>query len=204
MRKKFYIILVVIILLILSTFTLVTGTDLLRDSISDTIENQLDNIKSITETSDDGIPNKYPVESIEVSGFDELKTAIETNSRKIENKSVIVNLNDGDYNVTDTIKVGSYRTDMQFTINGNGHTIDGQNQHEFIELFGDLNINDLTIQNTIPGESNASGAITMESVSSLYVNNCQFINNNGKIKGSTITNRGNTTVRNSIFINNTV
>lgn len=175
------------------------------DDLKLSADNILEDIKSFVGLTDDNEPeDKYEVVIIEVSGYEELKNAIVDNSHTWENKSYIINLNDGDYNITDTFRCGDPHTDSQFTINGNGHVLDGQNKHQFIELYANLKLKDLTIQNTVPGKSNSSGAITMESVSNLYVNNCKFINNKGKNKGSSITNRGTAYITNSIFINNTV
>ena len=203
-KKYIFILLTILFLSFLST-SYASDIDKTADNLKITIDNIWDNIKTYIGLTDDNEPkDKYEVVTIEVSGYEELKQAIINNSHTWENKSYIFNLNEGDYNITDTFRCGDPHTDSQFTINGNGHTLDGQNKYQFMELYANLKLKDLTIQNTVPGKSNSSGAITMESVSNLYVNNCKFINNKGKNKGSSITNRGTAYITNSVFINNTV
>ena len=176
-----------------------------NNDFSEMIDYNIDNVKSFIGFDNSNEPNdKYEVVTIDVSGYAELKKAITNYTKSLENKSYIINLNDGDYNITDTFRCGDSRTDSQFTINGNGHILDGQNKHQFMELHANLKLKDLTIKNTVPGESNSSGTITMQSVSDLYIENCNFINNKGKVKGSVITNRGTAYITNSTFINNTV
>lgn len=206
MRKKIYFI--ILFLLVIITITSITAITIANnDNIGELIENQVDNVKSIVgldkEMDENEPEDKYEVVIIEINGYDELKEQIEKHSSR-ENKSYIFNLNDGDYNITDTISCGSYRSDSQYTINGNGHVIDGNNKNQFIELYANLKLKDLTIQNTVPTDSNSSSAITMESVSNLYIKNCNFINNYGKTKGSTLTNRGTCYITDSNFINNSV
>lgn len=167
---------------------------------------ELDTVKSIigVEEVDDNEPeDRYEIVTIEVNGYKELKEQIENHS-SWDNKSYIFNLNDGDYNITSTINCGSSHSDAQYTINGNGHVIDGNNKHQFMELFANLKVKDLTVQNTVPVNSNSSSAITMESVSELYIKDCNFINNYGKTKGSTLTNRGTCYITGSKFMNNSV
>ena len=202
--KNFFIILLLILLVLIST-TLVMGNVLENNDFSEIIEDNVDNAKSFIGFENPNEPkDKYQVVTTNVSSYTELKNVITNYTKSLDNRSYIINLNDGDYNITDTFRCGDSRTDSQFTINGNGHILDGQNKHQFMELHANLKLKDLTIQNTIPGESNSSGTITMQSVSDLYIENCNFINNKGKVKGSVITNRGTAYITGSTFINNSV
>ncbi len=204
MRVKRVLILLIIILLTLST-TIALNTNIINEGLVDNIGDSIDYVKSFVASGDSNEPeDRYEIVTVNVSGYSELKQVITNFTKSYDNKSYIINLNDGDYNITDTFRCGDSHTDSQFTINGNGHTLDGQNKYQFIKLYANLKLKDLTIQNTVPGESNISSVITMETVSELYINNCRFINNLGDDKGSTITNRGNAYISNSEFVNNSV
>jgi len=203
--KIFFIIFVILISVIIISNSLALDINNNKNNFSEILEDNINIVKSFVGFKDENEPfDRYEVVTTNVSGYNELKNVITNYTKSLENKSYVINLNDGDYNITDTFRCGDSRTDSQFTINGNGHILDGQNKHQFMELHANLKLKDLTIQNTIPGESNSSGAITMESVSDLYIENCQFINNKGKIKGSAITNRGSAYITKSTFKNNTV
>lgn len=199
MRKRFYLIIFLIILLTVTALTAITIQD-------NNINEKINNVKAIVglETKDNYEPeDKYEVVTIEVNNYDELKKEIEKTSKK-ENKSYIFNLNDGDYNITDTITCGNYHNDAQYTINGNNHIIDGNNKQQFMKAYSNLKIKDLTVQNTVPVNTNSSSGITMITASELYMKNCSFINNYGKNKGSAVTNRGTGHIIGCTFINNTV
>ena len=188
--KKFFIILIILLLAIISA-SIAVDINMGNNNFSEIIDDNVDYVKSIVESNDTNEPqDKYEIITANVSSYTELKEVITNYTKSLENKSYIINLNDGDYNITESFRCGDSRTNSQFTINGNGHVIDGQNKYQFISLHANLKLKDLTIKNTVPGESNSSGAIAMESVSDLYINNCSFINNQGKTKGSVITNRG--------------
>lgn len=202
--KKFFIILIILLLAIISA-SIAVDINMGNNNFSEIIDDNVDYVKSIVESNDTNEPqDKYEIITANVSSYTELKEVITNYTKSLENKPYIINLNDGDYNITESFRCGDSRTNSQFTINGNGHVIDGQNKYQFISLHANLKLKDLTIKNTVPGESNSSGAIAMESVSDLYINNCSFINNQGKTKGSVITNRGTAYITKSSFINNTV
>lgn len=204
MRKRIYLIILLVLLFI--TITTLTASKSAGNDVNEIIDEQVTNVKSMIglEDNDENEPkDKYEIVTIEVSGYDQLKNEIEKHSTW-DNKSYIFNLNDGDYNITSTIICGSAHSDSQYTINGNGHVIDGQNKQQFMELYSHLKIKDLTVQNTVPVESNSSSVITMETVSELYVKNCNFINNHGITKGSALTNRGTAYIVDSKFVNNGV
>lgn len=203
MRKRgYFIILFLLIILTVTAMAAITITGKNNNVIND----GADTVKSLigVEEADKNEPaDRYEIVTIEVNGYKQLKEEIEKHS-SWDNKSYIFNLNDGDYNITGTINCGNSHSDAQYTINGNGHVIDGNHKYQFMELFANLKLKDLTVQNTVPVNSNSSSAITMESVSELYIKDCNFINNYGKTKGSTLTNRGTCHITGCKFVNNSV
>lgn len=160
--------------------------------ISDSINDIIDNIKVFLGLN---------YEEKDVHSYKELSNFITEKTKERKTKTYIINLQDGDYNITKNIICGNKQY-ASFIINGNGHTIDGKGKKQFMEVYGDLKINNLTIQNT-KYEKNDSGGISMISNGELEIENCTFKNNHGNLKGGAITSRGNTTIHNTTFINNT-
>lgn len=173
-------------------------------------KNEANNIKTDTNPIMDAIDetledvniffNGASEESLDVHSYNELAKVISKKTREKTDKTYIINLQDGDYNITKKIICGS--KDISFKINGNGHTIDGNGTKQFMDVKGNLEINNLKIQNT-KNQTNESGAICMVSSSDLKIDNCTFLNNHGDIKGGAITSRGKTSITNTVFINNT-
>ena len=195
--KNIFILLVLLslIIIILPTFHAAddknnqTDNNTIMNAINDTIENINNFIGSFNQ------------ETIDVHGYDELEKVITNKSKEKTEKTYVINLKDGDYNITNRIVCGR-KNYASFKINGNGHTIDGQDKKQFMEVYGNLEINNLKIQNT-KHQKNESGAISMQTNTDLKIDNCTFQNNHGDIKGGAITSRGKTEITNTIFINNT-
>ncbi|MBR5953933.1 MAG: hypothetical protein IK021_00660, partial [Methanobrevibacter sp.] len=90
-----------------------------------------------------------------------------------------------------------------FTINGNGYTIDGSNQARIFNISG----NNITINNLnfINGLSDKGGAIYIDSGFSITTNNVTFKNNTAtstREGGGAVLNLGKYTSTNDKFINN--
>jgi len=166
-----------------------TNNNPIMTSIDDTIDN-INNFFS-----------QFNQESIDVHGYEELENVITNRSKEKVKKTYVINFKDGDYNITKRIVCGR-KNYASFKINGNGHTIDGKGKKQFMEVYGNLEINNLKIQNT-KHQKNESAAICMVTNTDLKLNNCTFENNHGDIKGGAITCRGKTEITNSTFINNT-
>ena len=85
-----------------------------------------------------------------------------------------------------------------FTINGNGHTIDGANQARIFDILG----SDVTILNLnlINGNSDNGGAIINRN--GITLNNVSFINNNAT-EGGSVYSTAQSTIDNCYFDNNT-
>ncbi|MBQ6220324.1 MAG: right-handed parallel beta-helix repeat-containing protein [Methanosphaera sp.] len=199
--KNIFTLLVILslIILIIPTFYATDNENKNDETITNTISNSIDNtIESIKKYI--GL-EKEDEDATDVHSYDELANFIENKTKEKTKKTYAINLQDGDYNITKTITCGNTKY-TSFKINGNGHTIDGNGKKQFMNVYGDLKIKDLTIQNT-KYQKNESGAICMVTNAKLEIENCTFKNNHGNIKGGAITSRGNTTINNTVFINNT-
>ena len=186
------------LLIILSLTLLIIPSGYAADDGTDS-----DDILTYLEDTWENIHNFYielTSESVDVHGYDELAKVLAEKSEENSTIRYVINLQDGDYNVTNRIKCGyKYAT---IKINGNNHTIDGRGKKQFLEVYGNLEVNNLTVQNT-RYQKNESAAICMVSVSDLTIDNCTFLNNHGDIKGGAITSRGKTRITGSLFVNNT-
>ena len=195
--------LILIIMLLFSQLTTISASDENQgNDLANDIIDELDSIKN------DILGDKTDENKINVSvhGYNELKDILEEYDNNNKNESYLITLEDGDYNITEPVLYRTKDNDKQeLTIDGNGHTIDGQDKHRFIYLDKcNITLKNTIIKNTIHDNDNHAGVFEMLSPSNLNINNCTFINNKGDQKGSVLTNRGNATITNSTFINNTV
>ena len=145
------------------------------------IENKEKNVKKAAKT---------------VSTYNELSSAL-----KAVDDNKTINMKKGTYTITSPIELTGKIDNI--TINGNGAIIDGLNKYQFLTFNGKRNItiNDLTIRNT--KSTSQAAAITMTGVSNLKLNNVNFTHNVAEGRGGAITNRGNLTVTNCVFTQNT-
>lgn len=124
---------------------------------------------------------------------------------------------DKDYLYTDEIDMGYYVNGIdiehEITINGNGHSIDGNGSRIFNIVKGvkEVKIYNLTFKNTYyPGiidyysynVRDFAGAI--DNQGELILENCTFLNNHANKQGGAINNNGDLTIDGCTFINNTV
>lgn len=201
MKYKYLIVSILLILFV----SQVTATSALDNNSGEDITRQIsDGINSLKdtllgETSSD-------ISEIKVHSYSELKDTIEKLNSNNSNKSYLITLEDGDYNITDAISYRSNNNSRQeLIIDGKGHTIDGQNRNRFMHFDNcNITLKNLVVKNTVHDDKDHSGVFEMISPANLNVINCTFINNVGDKKGSVLTNRGNSTISNSTFINNTV
>lgn len=201
MKYKYLIVSILLILFV----SQVTATSALDNNSGEDITRQIsDEINSLKdtllgETSSD-------ISEIKVHNYSELKDTIEKLNSNNSNKSYLITLEDGDYNITDAISYRSNNNSKQeLIIDGKGHTIDGQNRNRFMHFDNcNITLKNLVVKNTVHDDKDHSGVFEMISPANLNVINCTFINNVGDKKGSVLTNRGNSTISNSTFINNTV
>ena len=112
------------------------------------------------------------------------------------------------YSIDESISWGSDTSEVKtLTINGNGATIDGSNTYQFMTVNEGftLNLNDLTIKNTISDKGSA-----IANYGTLNLNNVNFTDNvaqkptTGLAAGAAIYNEGTTTVTDSTFTNNRI
>ena len=163
-------------------------------SITDHVFNMIDDIK---------LSMGLNRETIDVHNYQELADTVKKKTKEKSRKIYTINLHPGDYNITEPLECGDAIHKPTFIINGNFVTIDGQNDKQFMNLYCNCNISNITITNTKYGRYNSSGVIAMQNASNLKIENCIFRNNQGKIKGCVITNRGLCEINNCTFINNT-
>ncbi|RAP53157.1 MAG: hypothetical protein BZ137_07430 [Methanosphaera sp. rholeuAM130] len=200
MRHK-YLIPIAVLMILVSQITAISALD--NNSDEDITKQIIDGIDSIKDSVLDNNPSD--AKEVKVHGYDELKNIIEEYDNNNKNESYLILLEDGDYNITEPIL---YRTKdnkkQRLTIDGQGHTIDGQKKHRFMHFDNcNITLKNLIIQNTVHDDNDHAGVFEMLSPSNLNVINCTFMNNVGDKKGSVLTNRGNATITDSTFINNT-
>lgn len=201
--KYKYLILAIILLVFISQATAISAlTDKSNEDITQRINNEIDSIKDTLMGNKDS-PN---VTEVKVHSYKELKDTIEKYNSNNNNESYLITLEDGNYNITEAILYRSNDNSKQeLTIDGNGHTIDGQNKNRFMHFDNcNITLKNLIVKNTVHDDKDHAGVFEMISPANLNVINCTFINNVGDKKGSVLTNRGNATITNSTFINNTV
>ncbi len=191
------ILLITIILLILTlTVTTISATN--NQNITKQIEKNDKTViteptknittKEITTTNTKKNTQKY------VNNYDELKDTIENIDN---NENYEIELNQGDYSITDTIEAS---TNTSIIINGNNQTIKAKNNKKFL-IVGEeqkVIIKNINIINT---NSLTGGAI--ENFGNLTISNSKITDNNAT-QGGAIYNSGNLILDNSQLENNTV
>jgi len=199
MNKRIFIKKLAVLILIVTV--LMNSSAASSDDMMNEILSKADDLKEFI-----GLNDYIPPDAINVSvhGYAELAECLENFSSNWEDKFYIINLEDGDYNITNPIEWGKMDTHKKFILNGNNKTIDGRHKHEFMNLYNDLKVSNLNVVNTHSSTGNESSVISMKSPRRLKIENCSFSNNVGDKKGCVITNRGKTSINNSVFTNNTV
>ena len=173
---------------------------------------------------------KQEEEIVNVNSYEELYDTITTANANNQNKTI--NLNDGNYDITEDIEIKGDRKAITITINGNNNIINGNNQNSFISIqkSNTLIVNNLTIINTKSDRANAFynlGNCIMDNITikdtyskynnsssggaiynsgSMNITKCKFINNkldSNTFGGAVIYNSKNINVTDSIFENNT-
>ncbi|WP_407413889.1 C1 family peptidase, partial [Methanobrevibacter sp.] len=127
-------------------------------------------------------------------------TALETQIYKSDNGFEITQ--DYAYSPTDdgNYTLGVYVNKTNFVINGNGHTIDGQNQSRLFRIYGEnVTVNDLVIIN---GMADFGGGI-LSLGKNITLNNITFKNDYASSRGGGLTVFNTATINNSKFIENT-
>ena len=90
----------------------------------------------------------------------------------------------------------------EITINGNGHTIDGDNRFRIFEVVGgNVVLKNLTLRNgSSPGED--GGAIHAHAASEILISNMTFMNNSARSGGAVAMHGGKVGIYNSNFVDN--
>ena len=128
--------------------------------------------------------------NVSVGSFEELANLINSNS--------VINLTK-DYAASESDTGICINADI--TINGNGHTIIGNNKREIFTIEkGNVFLNDIVFKN---GSASYGGAICGSNAGSvLTLNNATFLKNVAGVYGGAIYSRGNINIYNSTFIDN--
>ncbi|MBR6024037.1 MAG: hypothetical protein IK044_03620 [Methanobrevibacter sp.] len=129
--------------------------------------------------------------------FTALQEEIDSSTDSIEITQDYVYDNSTDYELNKGIQINK----NDFTINGNGYTIDASNQARIFAVNGtNITINNLNIIN---GKANNGGGIFIEANSTLTTNNVVFADNNASKSGGAVVNgRGSYVSINDTFIDN--
>ena len=171
-----------------------------------TIEKQEKSIKStVKENKNNNTKNEKTTkkivkkESYNVESYQQLYEKIEQIKTTSTNNEETINLNPGNYNITNTINWGNTAHTKTLTIKGNNITLDGQGQHQFIQIANDytLNLENITIQ-----KCNSEDGAVINNRGNVTIKDSNFNNNNGNF-GGVNDNAGNMNITNSTFNNNT-
>lgn len=190
--------------ILLSQTSLLSAATTSQDDDNNIISRISDEINSITDKIFNNEEKEENVSNIDVHNYNELMDAVADLNKKNDSQTYQINLEDGDYNITDVLIYSKKYEGQNLIINGNGHTIDGNNKEQFMYLNNvNITLKNAIIQNTVYDENKSAGVFEMISPSNLTIVNSTFNNNLGDKKGSVITNRGNTKIINSTFKNNT-
>ena len=137
----------------------------------------------------------FSISAVSAEGnFTALQNEIDTSSDNIEITQDYVYDDTSDHSLNNGILIN--RSD--FTINGNGHTIDGANQARIFNIIG----NNITLLNLKLINGNSGDGAAVLTNCPLTIDNVSFINNSAT-KGALNTNGQELTVTNSYFDNNT-
>jgi hypothetical protein len=109
---------------------------------------------------------------------------------EINSKDVVDLTHDYKFNNETDAKSGIVIGKDNFVLNGNGHTIDGNNQSRIFNITS----NNVTLSNLILTGGNADKGGAIYSTGSLTLNNVTFINNYAKTEGGAVGLYGNVTL----------
>ena len=163
-------------------------------TVEDNVANEINNGGDVATTPSEENNNEYKT-------FSELNSEI--TNQLVSGNTVTL---DYDYKNTDSYSAkGITITQSNIVINGQGHTIDGNNAGRIFYITG----NNITLKNLIfingnYAASGEGGGAIQGAVGDLIINNCSFINNTATNQGGAIRGgNGDTTIINSTFTNNT-
>ena len=142
---------------------------------------------------------------VTVNSYQQLLEEVE-NAKKSTQKTYTINLNPGNYDVTNQIRWdNSTGTSKKLIINGNNNVISGKNSYTFINVTSDntLELNNITLKNFKTAIYSNKGKISLT--------NCTLTNNTVSLTNNTVSNGGsaiyssycNVSLYNSTLTNNT-
>lgn len=173
-----------------------TAASIAENSVTTEKENK--EIKKIGEKKD-----KTDNNELNPSNYTELVNMVD-NLKSVSGDEYSIDLSEGNYNATQTITWGNSTQVKTLTINGNGLTIDGQDEYQFMIIDEDykLILNNITLTNFKSTEN--GGAINNNG--ELILNHCIFLQNKADEDlgyGGAIYNEGYLTITSSDFEENT-
>lgn len=197
MNKKITLITIIIVTSILIlNITSTTAND------NTTIEQTRDNVTASNENTDI-TPYKKDIKqesTSNVNSYEELKNVIEKANQDATSQTI--NLNEGNYTISETLKIGNGLTPMSIIINGNNNTIFGLDNNSFISVKrrANLSLNNITISNI-----NSQGGCCINNIGNSILNNVTIKNINStyntSIHGGSIFSRGSLTINSCRFEN---
>ena len=161
------------------------GNDTKYTSIGDCpIPIESNNVEIIINGTDEKTLNNVYIlrrSNVEVHNYTELVDAIETAKNEKYN-SYIINLKEGNYNATTSINWEESAT-KNLIINGNGLTLDGKHEYQFIRIGSGLN---LTLNNITITNYTAKNGGAVESYGNLTILNSKLTYNTATERGGAI------------------
>lgn len=156
-------------------------------------------LNTIKETKQDTIKETT------VNNYQELYNKIEDIKANSTNLEEVINLNPGDYKITETIVWGNAAHTKKLTINGNNQTINGQDKYRFLHILkgSTLYLNNITIDHCFINRStstNGGGAIYNEgetTINNTIIKNTCSSKSTESFSGGAIRNDANLTIINS-------
>lgn len=204
--------LMVLMLLAIFTIACTSAADNLTNEIvlgEDSGENNGISSSEVIEETISQTEESVLTQSVEVSSYSELANKIEA-AKGTNLKEYTINLKGGTYSATgNMIEWGSSSGTKTLIINGNGATLDGNNQYAFMKVQQDytLVLNNIRIVNFAKHGTSGfvsdinGGAVYVADLGSLVIDHCEFANNHAK-DGGAIYSDGILVIRNSIFAKN--
>ncbi len=198
MKKKM--IILISLFLLISSITLVSATDTtVSDQNNQTIQSDTTSSTLDIDTVDKEINIKESTTT--VNSYTELYDKIEEIKGLTSSDEQVINLEAGDYNITNTINWGNTtHTTSKLTINGNNITLDGQKTLQFITVSPGytLELKNITVQNCY----NTQGSVIYNQ-GEVAIEDSTFTNNSATQGGVTYTtNTGISTITGSTFTQN--
>lgn len=207
-KSRIWIMIIILTILFVNITTLTANENTTTNQQIDTLTKNTgttttQTTKNIDTTANQTTKNIKTDTTISVTSYQELYETIE--EAKKTSSAKIINLEEGNYNITTPIEIKGKNGPLTITINGQNNIINGNSVTNFITVpkSNNLIISNLTIEYT-----NSTAGSAIFSRGSVNISNIQFKNcfSESWISncGGAIYNSGTMNIENSTFINNTI